>query len=55
MCFDELILVLDLGLMEEVVNLIKSMSEKGMSMMIIIYDMSFVKKVVDRIVFMNKG
>lgn len=55
MCFDEPTSALDPGLTEEVANLIKSLSEKGMSMMIITHDMSFAKKVADRIVSMNKG
>ena len=55
MCFDEPTSALDPGLTEEVANLIKSLSEKGMSMMIITHDMDFAKKVADRIVSMNVG
>lgn len=55
MCFDEPTSALDPGLTEEVANLIKSLSEKGMSMMIITHDMNFAKKIADRIVSMNKG
>jgi polar amino acid transport system ATP-binding protein len=55
MCFDEPTSALDPGLTEEVANLIKSLSVKGMSMMIITHDMDFAKKVSDRIVSMNAG
>ncbi len=55
MCFDEPTSALDPGLTGEVAMLIKSLSVKGMSMMIITHDMDFAKKVGDRIVSMNLG
>ena len=55
MCFDEPTSALDPGLTGEVAALIKSLSVKGMSMMIITHDMDFAKKVGDRIVSMNVG
>lgn len=55
MCFDEPTSALDPGLTFEVANLIKSLSVKGMSMMIITHDMDFAKNVADRIVSMNAG
>lgn len=55
MCFDEPTSALDPGLTGEVANLIKRLSEKGMSMMIITHDMDFAKKVADRIVSMDAG
>lgn len=55
MCFDEPTSALDPGLTGEVANLIKSLSSKGMSMMIITHDMDFAKGVADRIVSMNAG
>ena len=55
MCFDEPTSALDPGLTGEVANLIKSLSSKGMSMMIITHDMEFAKGVSDRIVSMNEG
>lgn len=55
MCFDEPTSALDPGLTFEVANLIKSLSSKGMSMMIITHDMDFAKNVSDRIVSMNEG
>lgn len=55
MCFDEPTSALDPGLTGEVANLIKSLSNEGMSMMIITHDMDFAKKVADRIVSMDRG
>lgn len=55
MCFDEPTSALDPGLTGEVANLIKSLSQKGMSMMIITHDMDFAKNVSNRIVSMNSG
>lgn len=55
MCFDEPTSALDPGLTNEVAALIKSLSVKGMSMMIITHDMEFAKNVADRIVSMNSG
>ena len=55
MCFDEPTSALDPGLTGEVANLIKRLSIKGMSMMIITHDMDFAKKVADRIVSMDAG
>ncbi|HBJ2620602.1 amino acid ABC transporter ATP-binding protein [Clostridium botulinum] len=55
MCFDEPTSALDPGLTEEVANLIKSLSQNGMAMMIITHDMEFAKRVSDRIVSMDKG
>jgi polar amino acid transport system ATP-binding protein len=55
MCFDEPTSALDPGLTGEVANMIKSLSSKGMSMMIITHDMEFAKSVSDRIVSMNEG
>ena len=55
MCFDEPTSALDPGLTYEVASLIKSLSGKGMSMMIITHDMDFAKNVSDRIVSMNSG
>lgn len=55
MCFDEPTSALDPGLTGEVANLIKDLSKKGMSMMIITHDINFAKNVSDRIVSMNSG
>ncbi|MBE6063271.1 MAG: amino acid ABC transporter ATP-binding protein [Clostridium butyricum] len=55
MCFDEPTSALDPGLTNEVASVIKSLSGKGMSMIIITHDMEFAKKVSHRIVSMNSG
>lgn len=55
MCFDEPTSALDPGLRDEVAKLIKSLSERGMAMLIITHDMEFAKKVADRIVSMEHG
>ena len=55
MCFDEPTSALDPGLTGEVCKLIKSLSKKGMGMLIITHDLSFAKAVADRIVSMKEG
>ncbi|MDF2615126.1 MAG: Phosphonate-transporting ATPase [Clostridia bacterium] len=55
MCFDEPTSALDPALTDEVAKVIKSLSVKGMSMLIITHDMEFAKKVADRIVSIDKG
>lgn len=55
MCFDEPTSALDPNLTEEVSKLIKSVSEKGMTTLIITHDMSFARSVADRIISMDKG
>lgn len=55
MCFDEPTSALDPGLTGEVTNLIKSLSNTGMGMLIITHDMEFAKNVSTRIVSMNEG
>lgn len=55
MCFDEPTSALDPALTDEVAKVIRSLSEKGMTMLIITHDMSFAKQVADRIVSMDQG
>lgn len=55
MCFDEPTSALDPGLTDEVAKVIRSLSKKGMSMLIITHDMAFAEKVSDRIVSMSEG
>lgn len=54
-CFDEPTSALDPGLTNDVVNLIKSLEEKGISNLIITHDMDFAKKVSNKIYSMDKG
>ena len=55
MCFDEPTSALDPGLTDDVAKLIKSLSEKGMAMLIITHDMEFAKKAADTIYSMDNG
>ena len=55
MCFDEPTSSLDPELTEEVANVIKMLSKKGMTMLIITHDMTFAEKVASRIISMDNG
>lgn len=55
MCFDEPTSALDPGLTDEVSKLIRSLTSKGMSNLIITHDMNFAKSVADRIFSMENG
>lgn len=55
MCFDEPTSALDSELTEEVANVIKMLSKKGMTMLIITHDMTFAEKVASRIISMDNG
>ena len=54
-CFDEPTSALDPELTEEVANVIKMLSKKGMTMLIITHDMTFAEKVASRIISMDNG
>lgn len=55
MCFDEPTSALDPELTEGVANIIKDLSKKGMTMLIITHDMSFAENVASRVISMNNG
>ncbi len=55
MCFDEPTSALDPALTDEVAKVIKSLSQKGMSTLIITHDMEFAKKAADRIISIDNG
>ena len=55
MCFDEPTSALDPSLTKDIATLIKSLSKKGMSMLIITHDMEFAKLVSNKIVSMDSG
>ena len=55
MCFDEPTSALDPSLTRDIAKLIKSLSKKGMSMLIITHDMEFAKLVSNKIISMNSG
>lgn len=55
MLFDEPTSALDPEMVKEVLNAIKVLAEKGMTMIIVTHEMGFAKEVADRIVFMDEG
>lgn len=55
MCFDEPTSALDPSLTKDVANLIKSLGNKGMAILIITHDMDFAKLVSDKIVSIDEG
>lgn len=55
MLFDELIFVFDFEFVGEVLNVMKELVREGMIMFVVIYEMGFVREVVNRVVFMDKG
>lgn len=55
MLFDELILVFDLEMIKEVFDVMVGLVEEGMIMLCVIYEMGFVCKVVNWVIFMDVG
>lgn len=55
MLFDELIFVFDLEFVNDVLKVIKDLVNEGMIMVIVIYEMCFVKEVFNNIVFIYEG
>ncbi|MCV9877880.1 amino acid ABC transporter ATP-binding protein [Brenneria izbisi] len=55
MLFDEVTSALDPELVGEVLAVIKSLAEDGMTMLLVTHEMRFAYEVSDRIVFMNQG
>ena len=55
LCFDEPTSALDPELTGEVLNVIRSLAEQNMTMIIVTHEMSFARDVSDRILFMDKG
>ncbi|WP_102692054.1 amino acid ABC transporter ATP-binding protein [Rummeliibacillus pycnus] len=55
MLFDEPTSALDPELVGEVLKVMKSLAEEGMTMMIVTHEMNFAKHVADRILFMADG
>jgi polar amino acid transport system ATP-binding protein len=53
--FDEPTSALDPELTGEVLRVIKSLSEKKMTMVIVTHEMAFAREVSDRIIFLDKG
>lgn len=55
MLFDEPTSALDPELIGEVLNVIKTLAEEGMTMVIVTHEMNFARNVADRIIFMDDG
>ena len=55
MLFDEPTSALDPELVGEVLDVMKSLSEEGMTMLVVTHEMGFARRVADRVVFMDGG
>jgi len=55
MLFDEPTSALDPEMVKEVLNVIKDLAKKGMTMVIVTHEMGFAKEVADRVIFMDDG
>lgn len=55
MLFDEPTSALDPEMVGEVLSVIKTLAQEGMTMVIVTHEMAFAKEVSDRIVFMDQG
>ena len=53
--FDEPTSALDPEMVGEVLDLMKSLADEGMTMVIVTHEMGFARKVADRIIFMSDG
>lgn len=53
--FDEPTSALDPEMVKEVLELIKEVSKKNITMVIVTHEMGFAKEIADRVVFMDKG
>lgn len=55
MLFDEPTSALDPEMVKEVLDLMKTLAEEGMNMLIVTHEMGFAKEVADRVIFMDEG
>ena len=55
MLFDEPTSALDPELVYEVLEVLKSLAQEGMTMLVVTHEMGFAKEMADRVVFMDKG
>jgi polar amino acid transport system ATP-binding protein len=55
MLFDEATSALDPELVGEVLGVMRSLAEDGMTMMVVTHEMGFARRVADRVVFMDGG
>lgn len=52
---DEITAALDPEMVREVLDVVLELAQKGMTMLIVTHEMSFARKVADRIIFMDQG
>jgi ABC-type polar amino acid transport system ATPase subunit len=55
MLFDEPTSALDPEMIKEVLDVIITLAETGMTMLCVTHEMGFAKKVADRVIFMDEG
>ena len=55
MLFDEPTSALDPELVGEVLSVMKTLADSGMTMLVVTHEMGFAREVADRVVFMEKG
>jgi arginine/lysine/histidine transport system ATP-binding protein len=55
MLFDEPTSALDPEMVKEVLEIMKSLAEEGMTMAIVTHEMGFAREVADRVIFMDEG
>ena len=55
MLFDEITSALDPELIGEVLKVLESLAEQGMTMILVSHEMGFARKVADRVVFLHEG
>jgi polar amino acid transport system ATP-binding protein len=55
MLFDEVTSALDPELKEEVLRVVESLAEQGMTMVLVTHEMNFARHVADRVIFMHQG
>ena len=55
LCFDEPTSALDPELTGEVLSVIRSLADRGMTLVIVTHEMAFAKEVSDKIIFMDNG
>ncbi|KRK81305.1 hypothetical protein FD03_GL000898 [Companilactobacillus nodensis DSM 19682 = JCM 14932 = NBRC 107160] len=55
MLFDEPTSALDPETVKDILNIIKKLSDTGMTMVIVTHEMSFAKEIADKVIFMDDG
>ena len=55
MLFDEVTSALDPELVGEVLTVMRSLADEGMTMVVVTHEMSFAQRVADRVVFLDQG